>query len=733
MRIIIFLLLVLPCFMAADAQVPPKTSVNAEMQQQVLELKKEISSLEKEIKELEKTDPAEAASMKKQLAALQNMLAMIDNMGKPAPTVKKPAPVKPAVLQNSPSPIEPLVIKQPITVPTAAQATDRLLWYRGKKLNDSTLVTVKGMVVQYNKNNKTRSRVKIQPSKKTDPFDSMAVELTKTPQRKQALISQFMKIENGFTYYPELKRALEYYDDLESRFFDLLKNTIDLPVLRETDYKTNTPARSAGKGGPSGIFTDGEDAGIDEQGDIDIEAMKQLAQKLYNELPPVSSFPPPPKHERGLCNTCDPELIKKQRAADSIWHHQYVSAEQEIFQILLGIERQYALLNVPSEDMDLFRKMHARVAAKNKILQENYGKDILRMEMVTMVIIGYERQKQLLGMGEEGESVSLAEVAKNLNLYDKYLDEQIEARNHDFVLNMSAHLGVERQKQFLGIESGEAKSLDDFINFFLKYNRFELILETDFIVEDKTENNELEFKATGSMATKEKVYGMFIMDSCRYKMVPYQINYSDVRLNNISIPFQVRSGVKTIKDEEGKLVSYNYSGPETYALTFPIIKIDFCGKNDTDTAWFYTFQMKEGTPGSTADLLYQTRKSYKTEFLLMANFIFVTNELPNKEDEFLKVSQDVFKTIGESQTADDGGSDLEKLRLQYEGKRAMDDQANNLQGLANDKKSVVVFTANNKQTVLADKYTDTKRKLEEDGLELVRGQLHFKILHSPVK
>jgi hypothetical protein len=294
-------------------------------------------------------------------------------------------------------------------------------------------------------------------------------------------------------------------------------------------------------------------------------------------------------------------------------------------------------------------------------------------------------------------------------------------------------MGVERQKQLLGVKNAEEKSLGDFLSFFLKYNRFEMILETDFIVEDKTENNELEFKATGSMATKDKVYGMFIMDSCRYKMVPHQINYSRIELADISIPFQVKSGVKTIKDEEGKLVSYNYSGPETYALTFPIIKIDFCGQNENDTAWFFTFQMKEGTPGSTADLLYQTRKSYKTEFLLLANFIFVTNELQRNEDEFLKVSQDVFKTIGEFQNADDGGSDLEKLRLQYEGKRAMDDQADNMQGLVNDKKTIVRFTANNRQTVLTDKYTDTKRKLEEDGLELVRGQLHFKILHSPLK
>jgi hypothetical protein len=760
MRIIIFLLVALSCLMAADAQVPPKTSMNAEMQQQILEMKKDISTLEKEIKEMEKTDPAEAASMKKELAALKNMLAMLENIGKPPPPVKKTAPVKPAVLQNSVSPIEPLVIKQPITVPTAAQATDRLLWYKGKKINDTTLVTVKGMVVQYNKNNKTRSRVKILPPKKTDPFDSMAVELTKTPQRKQALIAQFSKMQNGFTYYPELKRTLEIYDYLEKQYFDIFKNTIDLPTLQELNVKTNALVQPDGGSVASRLYTGhdlplttdhSDDAGgaapaeldsgdelhldlFGEAPDIDIEAMKQLARKLFNELPPESSFPPPPKHERGLCNTCDPDLIRKQKESDGIWKDQYMGAEQKISAILLGIERQYALLGAESEDSDLFQKIFNRMNTKNKILFDKYGNDLTHMEIVNMVILGYERQKQLLGMGAEDESVGLAEVAENINLYDKYLDEQIEAKNHDFVLNLSSHLGVERQRQLLGVNNGEGKSLNDVITFFSKYNRFELILESDFIVEDKTENNELEFKATGAMATKEKIYGMFIMDSCRYKMIPHQIDLFSTKLGDISIPFQVKSGVKTIKDDEGKLVNYNYSGPDTYALTFPIIKIDFCGKNDTDTAWFYTFQIIEGTPGgSTADLLYQTRKSYKTEFLLMANFIFVTNELQRNEDDFLNVSQDVFKTIGEFQNADDGGSDLEKMRLQYEGKRAMDDQANNLQGLANDKKSVVVFTANNKQTVLADKYTDTKRKLEEEGLNLVRGMMHLKILHSPLK
>jgi hypothetical protein len=733
MRIILFLLVALSCYIAADAQVTPKNSVNAEMQQQILEMKKDISSLEKEIIAMEKTDPAEAASMKKELAALKNMLAMLENIGKPPSPVKKTAPVKPAVLQNSASPIEPLVIKQPITVPTAAQATDRLLWYKGKKINDSTLVTPRGMVVQYNKHNKQQNKVKVQPPKKSDPFSKMVDELTRTEAKKEALVNSFDKLKNGFTYYPELKQTLAIYDDLYDRYFDLLRNTIELPVVPEAGNQ-DPVSQPAGKKGPSYQANPEEADAADP--DPYTEAQLQLARKLFSELPPESSFPPPPQQPLGLCMTCDSTLISKQKEKDSIWRDQYDGTESKILKILQGVERRKNILGVegPMSDTALYFSIFRRMVAKNKLLNSKYGKDLPRVPIVTQTILGFERQRQLLGMVEEGEAYVVGELAESLTLYEKYLLEQMEAKNHDFVLNVSGYLGNERQKQLLGGGSENDPGLDEVLTRFMKYNRFELILESEFVIEDRTEDgkNELEFKATGAMGTKEKVYGMFIMDKCRYKLVPHNIDYSDVIRENMIIPMQVKSGVKTIKDDEGKLESFNYSGPESYALTFPLIKIDFCNANN-DTAWFYTFQVLDASAASTADLLYKTRKAYKTDFLLMANFIFVTSELKDNEDEYLKVSQDVFKTIGAAQNADDGGSTLEKLRLQYEGKKAMDDQSTNLQGLVNDEKSMVIFTANNKQTVLADKYIDTKRKLEEDRLDLKRGLLHFKILHSPLQ
>lgn len=733
MRTLTLLLLAILClFTAVQAQVPPKPAMSAEMQQQIQEMKKEIIALEKEIKELEKSDPEEAAARKKELAALKNMLAMLEGAGMTTAPAKKPAAAKPATVPLSPSPIEAVVIKQPFTTPTREQAKDRLLWYTGKKINDTTLVTVQGMVVQYNKHNKSK-KVKLQPPKKSDPYSKMVDELTRTEARKEALIKSFDQAKNGFTYYPELKLAIEMYDDLYKRYFDVLGNTIQLPDVPQAGA-SEAAALPAGKKGPAYQADPGKtDAG---EPDPYTEAELQKARSLFKALPPLSSFPPPPARVMGSCGLCDSTIIREQRKKDSIWRKQYHGTESEIIMILLGIEHRKGLLGVEGgwSDWPLFDTVVKRMVSKNRLLFDKYSKDITRAQVVNEVVLGFERQRQLMGLGVNEESVNLGEVAETNTLYEKYLLEQMEAKNHDFVLNLAGYLGAERQKQLLGAGSEKDPGLDEVLTRFSKYNRFELILESEFVIEDRTEDgkNELEFKATGAMATKEKVYGMFIMDKCRYKLVPYNINYSEVIRENLLIPMQVKSGVKTIKDDEGKLESFNYSGPEAYALTFPLIKIDFCNANN-DTAWFYTFQVLNASDGSTADLFYKTKKAYKTDFLVMANFIFVTNDLKDNQDEFLQVSQDVFKTIGAAQHADDGGSTLEKLRLQYEGKKAMDDHSTSIQGLANDQRSMLIFTANNKQTVLAEKYMDSKRKLEADGMELLRGQLHLKILHQPLQ
>lgn len=735
MRFLILFFFFFAASYAAEAQVKPPNSQQAEMQQAIDEIKKEIRKLEEEIKKT--TDAEEAASLKKELASLKSMLSMFEKTSKPVAQTSKPAPVK-----NTPSPITPVVVKQPYTIPTAAQATDRLLWYKGRKINDSTLVTVKGLLVQYNKNNKKRSIVKIQPPKKSDPFDSMVVAFTNIEKRKEALINKFDKLKNGFMFYTELRTALAFYDDLNKRMEDVLKNTIELPEMTLPERKTALAFPQPSRSGP---YVEDETDTIPGKNETYAEeigrAMQQqmaLAKKLYQELPPAALFPAPPKHEPGMCSNCDSSVIKKQYKLDSIWINQYLGKEQKILQMVFGVERQASLLGVEVENMSeisffLFEKMMQRGVEKAKILYDKYGSDLRCSKVVMQVILGLERQIQLLGMSESTSFNGLQFLLNKLGVYEQYLDEQIQAKNHDFVLNIASHLGYLRQKALLGASENQDAENDKMIARINKYNRFELIMETDFIVEERNEDNELEFKATGAMATKEKIYGMFIPDSCKYKMIPYTTDFSNASLQDVSILFHVKSGVKTLKDENGKPVNYNYTGPDTYSLTFPDFKVDFCNTNQTDTAVLLTFTAGKDLDFNINDLSYTKSKSYKTDFLIMANLVFVTNDLPQKDQEFETVGEDIFNTIGGFQTTNTNLSTLEKLKMQYEGKTQMDNHRKSIQNLVNDKQSVIEFTANNRQTVVTDKFTDTKRKLEDEGLELTRGLIHLKILHTPVQ
>lgn len=710
-----------------------------EMQQAVEDLKKEIRVLEAEIKDTEKTDPKEAASMKNQLAAMKNMLNMLDKTSNPTTQPSKSQATNISLPKTTPSPIVPVKLKQPATIPTEAQAKDKLLWYTGKKYNDSTLVTVKGMVVQFIKK---ENIVVVQPQKKADPFDKIVQEFTKGEQRKGELIDKFDKMKDGFMFYPELKNGLTLFDDITLMFNSVLKNTIELPVLPMPVSAPSNPAPGKSGRGPNAdlysynvITEQNEDEGFIKEMEQKWEMELALAKKQLNELPPVSEFPAPPMHELGICNLCDTSLLRKQRIQDSIWLDKYWGKEQRIVQRILGIERQRALLGVAGGDISsVFDIVFTRGAAKNKILYEKYGNDIRNMNNVSRVLLGSERQIQLLG-GSTGSDDSFSgsqAIAKSLNLYNKYLDEQIEAKNHDFVLNIASHLSFERMKQLLGASDSDASDINVQLEKVFKYNRFALTIDLDFILEQRNNEDELQFKATGALSTKDKVYGMLVSDSCSYRMIRYNTDLNNAQVDDVSIPFTVKSGLKTIRNEENKLEDFSYTGPDGFQLLFPDFKIGFCNDNKPDSAFFSTFFGDEQAANMYLGNLNNDNKDYKTDFLGYANLVLQNTDVDKNENEIKDIATDMMNTISGFQNANSGGSKLEKLKMQYEGKRQMDGYMKKMQKLTSDKKSIFLFSANNRSTVLVDKYNDTKRKLDDD-FNLIRGLIHLRVTHDPVR
>jgi len=715
-----------------QAQQPQKNQT-AEMKQEIDNLKKEIKDLENEIKLLEQSDPDEAAQLKKELTALKSILSMMGGATAPAKQAVKPALKNSSQVKPAQSPIVPIVLRQPVIVPTAAQAKDRLLWYKGKKMNDTTLVTMTGMVVQYAKK---KSTVIVQPQKKTDRFEKTVNEIINNEKRKKDLAEDFEKMENGFLYYPLLVTSMAMYDDLAMGYASVVKNTIELPELKPLQPGSEeSPSAAINSAEKSHQTSAKEDAAKNANQLKDpgkqIEEQLALVKQLMQQLPAEESFPAPPARNLGICATCDTSLLAMQRRQDSIWVEAYQGREEKITSILLGIERMKSLLGQASNNSlaDLLNPMTGRMDRKNKILLEKFGHDIRYTQIISTVVLGHERKRQLLGLAETEPPSLVQPLMKQAgDAYKKYFNEQVELKNHDFVLNMPFHLGVLRQQALLGVEEGP--SFGEFLNTFLEYNRFAMTTEIDFIYEQVNDNNEIELKATGTLESSVKKYTMLIFDSCSYRMIPYTDNINNQTIEKVTMEMTVKAGTKTMRDEEGKLVTYKYTGPESFPLQFPEFRIDFCNTSKPDTAFVTGFIGDEATAQQLNTAMSQINNGYKADILIYANYVFYADEID--EEGAIDLGNEILESIAGMQNQAPATTAMGKLKQQYEGKKQMDNHRQGLINKLSNQKTAFLFTANNKSTVFTDKYNDFKRTIE-DNIELKKGLIHLRIVHEPVR
>ncbi len=714
---LLFFISLLTVYIASPGQVPQKQTNQAELIQEIKDLKNDIKELEAEIIEVEKEDPEEAKALKKELASLKKMLAMLEKSTSSVPAKQMTAAKSPTVAKYQ-SPIEPIFLNQPVTTPTEAQAKDRLLWYRGKKVNDSTLVTVAGMVVQHHKK---KDKVILQPDKKKDPFEKMIQELSMSDKRKEELFDKFSKMKNGFLYFPDIEKTVILYNEMTTEYNELVKNTIELPPIQD-EGKTEEIIKNKKEEKP-------------ENDHPIIESWKKTiaeAKRKLNALPALGNFPAPPEKDLTNCSWCDSIIRKREKIEDSIWSKKFFGQENEIFVMVFSVLHQAAILG--GEDFGaknntdhIVDSLLKRMKKKTKLLWERYGKDIKRFEIVMRAVLSFERQKVLLGGDEEPEVIPISSMVDNMDsIYLAYFKEQVELKNHNYVLNFSKHLQFERMKALLG---SSQKEIGEVFEMALKYNRFGLTLDLDFIYEQRDDNNELELKATGKIATTTKTFVMLKPEGCSYKAVLREADYSNITEDKSAIPMTVESGEKTLKNEEDKLVTYTYSGPPELKMQFPEFKINFCESKFSDTVFFMPLNYALGYQIPKSNL----NKSYKDEMLPLANHMLIDmNSMEGKTAQGMELAAEIMAGLEEPDDSPSTGyPNLDKLKVKYNLKIRQDNYKKKLSEMAMNEKSVLLFHANDKSAILADKFKDTKYTIDENR-KLIKGLIHFKLEHFPV-
>jgi len=703
-----------------------------EMKQAIAELKKEISELEEEIKNAGTDDPEGLASMKAQLSTMKTMLATL-NPSKPAPPKGNSAPTKSKETIFA-SPVLQVYLKQPVAAPAASQATDRFFWYRGKKINDSTLVTASKALIQYSHK---RDLLIVQPDAKQDRFNKVVKEIEKGLQRNAELTNQFDRMRNGFIYYPFLVSSLAAYDDLTRRYTEAIKNVITFELPRPKIANTgHAPNSTAGGKGGFGIV-EMEPDGLEEPILAWVEAQLKDASMKFKALPSPGVFDAPPLHDLGRCASCDTSSLRRQAANDTRWMKSYEDKERAIMQQAISAYREYSLLPVKSPSDGVFEKFIAvfdglleRMIQKDKILITRYGQNLQALPLILQTVLGHERQRQLLGYDAEGSSEVFGLALAMMNTYSKYYEEQVAAKNHDFVLNIPFHLGVFRQCALFGVDEKALPGIGEFLEKIKSYNRFALTMDLDFAWQ-RTADGELELRATGKMGMPEKVYVTLIPDSCSYRLMAYTTDLSNKSFEDITLQFKVAGGVKTMRDEKGNLKDYPYSGPTAYAFRFPDSRIDFC-PGSQDTIFLSLITGNEADVARAEADVQKMGSAYTVDMLIYAAQVMLNENTDALIEGTLDGGAKILQQISSFTQQAPPSNTLEKIKVQYEGYMQMDNLRKSFEGSYSTGKAKIIFNTNNRSTVLVDTYKDVKRKMEDD-VEVTRGLFHLRLVHEPMQ
>jgi hypothetical protein len=727
-------------------QNPSQAQIQAQMNQAKNEAQQQITELENDIAEAKKNeeDPETIKDLENQLALMKKMLGIMDKTDLISKGKPKTIPPTKTVLPKYVSPIVPVFLKQPVVAPTEAQAKDKLLWYKGKKLNDSMLVTTKKMVVLYSRR---RNMVIVKPDEKKDTSILGIVNiLSKTEKYKNDFATQIKGVENSFLMFPQVLEAYKEYDFVKEEYNEIVKNTIDLPTPESNQHAVFFNHTSIGKGS---VYIDFE---INpDPNSIGLEEMyKQLVDLMNNQ--PSLDFPAPPKRPNDLC-LCNPDLRKNYQVEMSQWSEQFWGYEEKLLESVKGLQKYLTdnsnanITEIPNINADLSRAFNLVISRKDekvKALAERYASAVL----------ANEREKQKLGVIET-TSAAMAQIKSRLEndiAFERYIDEEMTRRNYATVFDYSLYLNHEFHRQLFGIHSNANIEFNRWQESLQKFNRFLLWIDMDFEWHVKNDNDELLEISTGTLELnppheRSTNNGQGILVSlgrlnCKWQLFLTNTNYESGEETDFRLPIKVKGGTKRIK--KGQVwEEYPYTGPPDMLMVFPSVRIDFCTPGSKDSAVLDVLRYKNDIfnqqqvnvhdlAGEYLDDRLDHGLNYTVDLMFYANKMFVGIEKTQANAEQLIDLAEEMMNVRSMAHIDNptGNSLLDELGIEYSVNLQQHEKQLKLTEISKVPHTIMLFNAMNNSETLIDETIDTAN--EEKAIELTRGKIHLRVKHAPL-
>ena len=746
MRVIFFIIIAAflkPLTSLAQTVSPSDKAVRPsqkQMQEQVREAKsdaqKQIADLEKQIADAKERDddPQSIKDMEGQLAMMKKMLGVIDKAGSQITKPKTPSVAK-TVIPKFVSPFVPITLVKPINAPTKEQATDQLFWYTGKKIDKNTLVTTGGLVVRHDIPN---NRLILEPNKQKDTFYYGLIKcLSQTATMKNDYVVKMNGMENSFYMFPEIFMAYKEFDFRNDLYYDLAKNTIDLPLV-PVEYL---------------------DPDLEKMHNHLVVMRDKLIEEM-NNLPPVTrgTLVEAPERPHGLC-WCDsiPLIAFKQRLPQ--WGFDFYKEEKRLWSEIVDMSNQMETFlakggkPIPNWNATIFKAKSLRLEREsNKLLalleiyedEKNIFKEDALAEAATTVVADMANFQAILEGDEALKEQAAFRVKRSKDMIFKsffkdYIENQKSHRNYNELFDYALYAGHEHNKKVFDVNYGVP---DNLYNVWMrgldKFNRFTFAVNMDFELEIKDEKEALMI-ADGFLKSDQMIVGLGQFN-CKWQLYNKDVDNTDRTASDekFHIPIKIVQGKKDYLRD--KYPPFLYEGPEYMQMVFPSFRISFCkdgnGLDIPDSV--YMDVLRYGDAGLAAHKNVDVARHYSIDMLAYANkmFLGIIKTEGNKE-ELIDLADRMLDVNGStgSNFSSTGNAALDQLMMEFLTNQQKLLLQSELSETTHTEKTVIPFDAQSVTHVLMQETYNTVDHADQDlkaGIKLIRGLIIIRVHHSPL-
>ena len=326
-------------------------------------------------------------------------------------------------------------------------------------------------------------------------------------------------------------------------------------------------------------------------------------------------------------------------------------------------------------------------------------------------------------------------------VFEKYMKDQLTARNYNVILDYSLYLSHEYDKKLL---SPSYHIQDNFFQTWMeglrKFNRFTLSINLNFEYALEAPNGGRGLVADGSLESKKIVVSLG-RSSCKWHLYISDVNQAGLRSNEDSfyLTMKVINGTKTIyRDPEAPLV-FSYSGPGNMAMVFPNFEIMFCNTGEPDSVLMDKLRYTDAETKAFMAMHPKPDfgKEYSLDMFQYVNKMFVAvMKAKTNSDQMITTAGEMMNIQTMPQLPNStGDQNLDKLMMDYvmnEKRRSLQQSLTPMNNTAN---TVIQFKAVNGSSVLISTTHSTVDPNDPDrafGIKMTKAMITIKVEHTPL-